>query len=99
MATGNQAQIDEERRLLYVALTRAKRHLQVLVPQRFYVSSQSGVGDRHVYSSLTRFIPPEVASLFEAHGPVRPDNAGDAGPVRAPPGKVDVLSRLRGQWR
>jgi len=98
MATGNQAQIDEERRLLYVALTRAKRHLQVLVPQRFYVSSQSGVGDRHVYSSLTRFIPPEVASLFEACGPARPDEIGDASSVQTPVVKLDVVSRLRARW-
>ena len=99
MATGNQTQIDEERRLLYVALTRAKRHLHVLVPQRFYVSSQSGLGDRHVYSSLTRFIPPAVASLFEACGPARPDEVADAGAALAPAVQLDVVSRLRAQWR
>jgi DNA helicase-2/ATP-dependent DNA helicase PcrA len=99
VATGNQAQIDEERRLLYVAMTRAKRHLHLLVPQRFYVSSQSGVGDRHVYSSLTRFIPPEVASLVETCGPARPDEVEDAGSMRAPAAKLDVVSRLRAKWR
>jgi len=98
MATGNQAQIDEERRLLYVALTRAKRHLQVLVPQRFYVSGQSGVGDRHVYGSLTRFIPPEVASLFEACGPARSDEVEAAGLAPTSPLKLDVLARLQAQW-
>jgi hypothetical protein len=75
MATGSAAQIEEERRLLYVALTRAKRHLHVLVPQRFYVSQQSGAGDRHVYGTLTRFIPPSVEACFEAVGPVRVEAA------------------------
>ena len=41
MATGSTAEIEEERRLLYVAMTRAKDHLALLVPQRFYVRQQS----------------------------------------------------------
>ena len=61
MATGTVEQIEEERRLLYVAMTRAKRHLALLVPQRFYVAQQAARGGRHVYASLSRFVPPEVA--------------------------------------
>jgi DNA helicase-2/ATP-dependent DNA helicase PcrA len=41
MATGTSEELEEERRLLYVAMTRAKEHLHLLVPQRFYVSQQS----------------------------------------------------------
>ena len=37
MATGSALEIEEERRLLYVAMTRAKEHLDILLPQRFYV--------------------------------------------------------------
>ena len=40
LATGSAAEIEEERRLLYVAMTRAKDHLHLLVPQRFYVHQQ-----------------------------------------------------------
>jgi len=58
MATGSPQEIEEERRLLYVAMTRAKDHLQIVVPQRFYVTQQSGYGDRHVYAGRTRFIRP-----------------------------------------
>jgi DNA helicase-2/ATP-dependent DNA helicase PcrA len=36
MATGRPEQIDEERRLLYVAMTRAREHLHLLQPLRFY---------------------------------------------------------------
>ena len=98
MATGSAAQIEEERRLLYVAMTRAKRHLHVLVPQRFYVSQQASGGDRHVYGTLTRFIPPAVERHFEAVGPVRVET-----PARTELGglgdtRIDVAARLRARW-
>jgi DNA helicase-2/ATP-dependent DNA helicase PcrA len=57
--------VAEERRLLYVAMTRAKQHLQLMVPLRFHVSQQHRLGDRHLYGGLSRFIPPEVAACFE----------------------------------
>src|SRR5207249_9828089 len=60
MGTGTSEQLEEERRLLYVAMTRAKEYLHLLVPQRFYVHRQSAYGDRHVYASRTRFIPDEL---------------------------------------
>ena len=78
LAAGNNAQLEEERRLLYVAMTRAKRHLHLLVPQRFYVTQQGALGGRHVYGSLTRFIPPQLADAFEIVRPV-PDEAGKIG--------------------
>jgi len=98
MATGSAAQVEEERRLLYVALTRAKRHLHVLVPQRFYVSQQSGAGDRHVYGTLTRFIPPLVEARFEAVGPVRVEAApkGELGGLADT--RLDIAARLRAGW-
>jgi DNA helicase II / ATP-dependent DNA helicase PcrA len=65
MATGTTEEIEEERRLLYVAMTRAKEHLHLIVPQRFYVSQQSGGGDRHVYAGRTRFISEAMAKHFE----------------------------------
>jgi DNA helicase II / ATP-dependent DNA helicase PcrA len=69
MATGTMAEIDEERRLLYVAMTRAKRHLALVVPQRFYVTQQRQYGDRHLYGSLSRFVTPELHALFEDVSP------------------------------
>jgi DNA helicase-2/ATP-dependent DNA helicase PcrA len=96
MATGRTEEIEEERRLLYVAMTRAKHHLQLVVPQRFYVHQQAALGDRHVYGALTRFIPAEVAACFEQIGP-RGDGAPDADravqPGRAP--ALDVAARVR----
>jgi ATP-dependent DNA helicase UvrD/PcrA len=63
MATGDADQIEEERRLLYVACTRAKQHLYVLHPLRYYVKGRRC--NAHTYSQLTRFIPREVKSCFQ----------------------------------
>jgi DNA helicase-2/ATP-dependent DNA helicase PcrA len=64
LGTGSE-EIEEERRLLYVAMTRAKDSLDLVVPQRFFTSGQSGTGDRHVYASRTRFIPASLLTLFD----------------------------------
>lgn len=98
LATGSTLQIEEERRLLYVAMTRAKDHLALLVPQRFYVRQQSAAGDRHVFASRSRFIPPSIASYFDAitwpHAP-----EGQAlGPGATGP-KIDLMARMRAAWR
>jgi DNA helicase-2/ATP-dependent DNA helicase PcrA len=69
MATGSAAEIEEERRLLYVAMTRAQDTLTLWVPQRFYVTQQRGWGDRHVYATRSRFLDPEVLACLEQPAP------------------------------
>ena len=64
LGTGTTAEIEEERRLLYVAMTRAKDDLHLVVPQRFFTHGQNAHGDRHVYASRTRFIPSTPAEAF-----------------------------------
>ena len=64
LATESEEEIEEERRLLYVAMTRARNLLYVLFPLRYY-SRPYGLGDRHGYAQLTRFIPPELFPCFE----------------------------------
>ena len=65
MATGNE-EIEEERRLLYVAMTRAKDTLLLVVPQRFYMRTQAKRGDKHVYAARTRFISPDCWPFRDA---------------------------------
>jgi DNA helicase-2/ATP-dependent DNA helicase PcrA len=62
MSTGTPEEIEEERRLFYVALTRAKDFLEVCFPLKYYHKKRS---DRHTFAQLTRFIPPEIVDQFE----------------------------------
>ncbi len=64
MATEDQDSIEEERRLFYVAVTRARERLYVYFPLRYY-SRRFGLGDRHLYAQLTRFLLPEAVRFFE----------------------------------
>lgn len=98
LSTGTTDDIEEERRLLYVAMTRAKDSLHLVVPQRFFSSGQNGLGDRHVYASRTRFIPVALLPLFDCiTWPLAPTDASsrtDARQVR-----LDIGARIRSMWR
>ena len=96
LATGNADEIEEERRLLYVALTRAKDQLDVIVPQRFYTHNQANRGDRYVHALRTRFIPTPVSRLFEQR--VWP-SAGVGAASAKPQSQIDVTARMRAMWR
>ena len=98
LATGSAAEIEEERRLLYVAMTRAKDHLTLLVPQRFYVHQQSTFGDRHVYGSLTRFIPDALQARFECLAGRAASRAGTQSAPSPTGVAVDVAARVRSLW-
>jgi DNA helicase-2/ATP-dependent DNA helicase PcrA len=95
-ATGRAEAIDEERRLLYVAMTRAKRDLHLLAPVRFYITQQSPVGDRYVTSARSRFMSEAVLSRFERQSwPAGGEEPRDQA-VRGPP--IDVGARLKAMW-
>jgi len=96
LGMGSSEEIEEERRLLYVAMTRAKDDLDLVVPQRFFVHGQPVRGDSHVYASRTRFIPARMLDLFEPHS-WPPPKAAERGPTLGP-AMVDVRGRLRGMW-
>ena len=98
LGVGTSAEIEEERRLLYVAMTRAKDSLNLVVPQRFFTHGQSSTGDRHVYASRTRFIPARLLELFECRAwpVVAPGQGPNVGPRQV---RLDVGARMRGMWR
>jgi len=98
MATGTTDELEEERRLLYVAMTRAKEHLHLMVPQRFYVTQQAGGGDRHVYAGRSRFIAEPMLKHFEAVSwpEAVPSSASSVVP-QAP--VIQGRARARAAWR
>jgi DNA helicase-2/ATP-dependent DNA helicase PcrA len=78
-------------------MTRAKDHLHMIVPQRFYANQQRANGDRHMYAIRTRFIPDTITKHFEqCTWPVaREDSSG----FRAPIKPVDITARIKSRWR
>ena len=97
LATGSSEEIEEERRLLYVAMTRAKDELALVVPQRFYVHGQPRNGDRSVYASRTRFIPPPLLKHFDRQ--TWPEAGASPGRAASDGPRVDLQARMRGMWR
>ncbi|MDP3822993.1 MAG: ATP-dependent helicase [Burkholderiales bacterium] len=100
MATGTQAELEEERRLLYVAMTRAKEHLHLIVPHRFYVTQQGSGGDRHMYAGRTRFITDAIAERFErVTWPEQAAGAGQGSGAKPSAPVLQVRDRARAAWR
>jgi DNA helicase-2/ATP-dependent DNA helicase PcrA len=100
LSTGSSAELEEERRLLYVAMTRARDELQLIVPQRFYVHQQTQYGDRHVYASRSRFIPDRLTPMFDC---VAWPGAAPEMPVQIPGATplpvTDLAARVRLRWQ
>jgi DNA helicase-2/ATP-dependent DNA helicase PcrA len=96
LGAGEKREIDEERRLLYVAMTRAKDTLHLILPQRFYTGGQIARGDRHVYALRTRFIPDHILDRFETC--TWPAARSAAGATARPQVKVDLRARMRKAW-
>ncbi len=95
-ATGRPEQIEEERRLLYVAMTRARSALHLVAPLKYWVTQQPKLGARHVYGARSRFLTDRVMGRLEAgfHA------VADGGPGQAgrPSVVIDVGERLKGLW-
>jgi ATP-dependent DNA helicase UvrD/PcrA len=98
-STGKAELIEEERRLLYVALTRARDELLLVTPLKFHLTQQSRQGDAHVYGGRSRFLTEKVLKTLEPatfHGAASAD--GDALAKNSAPVTVDVSAKLRDMW-
>jgi DNA helicase-2/ATP-dependent DNA helicase PcrA len=94
-STGRPELVEEERRLLYVAMTRAKTELDLIAPLKYYVTQQSRTGDRHVYGAKSRFLTREVMACLDSV------TWGEADAEGVPAGgkaSVDVAGKLRSLW-
>jgi DNA helicase-2/ATP-dependent DNA helicase PcrA len=96
MATGDADGVDEERRLFYVALTRARRHLHLYAPLRYHHGDPAGRTDKHSYALRSRFLPPDVDRLLDLRA-IRGADDVDLPPVQAPLASV-VDTELGNLW-
>ena len=97
MATGKPAQIEEERRLLYVAMTRAKEHLYLIQPLRFFRTQQHRFGDGHNFAPRSRFLPDDMLTLFTRTAAPMPVAAANT-PAPQSVVSIDIGARLREMW-
>jgi DNA helicase-2/ATP-dependent DNA helicase PcrA len=96
MAVGTREQVEEERRLLYVAMTRARQHLHLMYPMRLFRSYQHRHGDGHVLTLRSRFIPDSILDMFERCAQGRA--VSQPIPAAGPSIQVDVAARMREMW-
>jgi DNA helicase-2/ATP-dependent DNA helicase PcrA len=96
-STGKAEMIEEERRLLYVAMTRARQSLSLIAPLRFHVTQQRRDGDRHVYGARSRFITDRLLSTMQATFHGRSDDVVSLSPRSTR--TIDVAGRLRDRWQ
>ena len=96
-ATGKPEMIEEERRLLYVAMTRARQSLQFVAPLRYHVTQQRRDGDKHVYGARSRFMTDNLLETMESQFQGRNEShSGRLGPKTNK--RLDVASRLLEMW-
>ncbi|MCS6947982.1 MAG: hypothetical protein NZM12_10240, partial [Steroidobacteraceae bacterium] len=94
-----EALLEEERRVLYVAMTRARDHLYLIAPLKFPLTSKSAQSDAHVYGGRSRFLTEKVLKTMEPltfHGS---QSAGD-GTLSDVTGhqQLDLGAKARSLW-
>ena len=95
-STGKPELVEEERRLLYVAMTRAKQKLSLVAPLRYHVTQQRKDGDKHVYGARSRFLTDRLLETMEARFEGHED--GEPGLRSVSHTRIDVASRMREMW-
>ena len=93
LATGRPEEVEEERRLLYVAMTRARDALYVSFPLRYYRRPR-GLEDAHSYAQLSRFLTESVLGCFDQQGPPPMEESDEPELLGIP----EVESFLAGLW-
>jgi DNA helicase II / ATP-dependent DNA helicase PcrA len=90
--------IEEERRLLYVAMTRARNELTCVVPLRFQITSQPKTSDGHVYGGRSRFLTEKLVKCFDEQTFQGTNVDVKIEEATADSGTIDVASRLKQMW-
>ena len=96
-AAGDKRALEEERRLLYVAITRAKDELSLVQPLKYWVPEQQKFGDKHVYGAKSRFFTDAVCACME---PIAyPKRTASASEKKIAKGAIaDIKKNILGMW-
>jgi DNA helicase-2/ATP-dependent DNA helicase PcrA len=97
-ATGKAELIEEERRLLYVALTRAQNDLILLTPLKFHLTNQARQGDAHVYGGRSRFLTEKVLKTLDASTFQGSSFSVDAPLQTSGESTLDITARMKEMW-
>lgn len=96
-ATESPEGIEEERRLLNVAITRAKQSLHLIQPLKYWVPEQPKYGNKHVYGAKSRFLTQGVVQQLEPiYFPIELQQVAE--PTAAYTTVLDIKSRIRQLW-
>ncbi len=82
--------------LVNVAMTRARDHLYLIQPHRFYTGLSRWNGDRHVCAPRTRFMPDEILICFEPTAARSNDSGDQPSPLMG--SGADVAAKLGEMW-
>jgi len=96
MSTGSVTEIEEERRLFYVACTRARDTLYVTHPLRYYAVGR-GRSDAYGYAQRTRFVPDRMRELF-AESQAQPQEADAEGSAPVIATTASIRAGVRAMW-
>jgi DNA helicase-2/ATP-dependent DNA helicase PcrA len=94
-AVEEEDELEEERRLMYVALTRARNHLAVTYPLHVYSTRRSA---EYSIDQLSRFFDPGVRDLMERVVVQDTETGITAAPPAAAGPPVDLRALLRGRF-
>jgi DNA helicase-2/ATP-dependent DNA helicase PcrA len=99
-ATGKAELIEEERRLFYVALTRAQNDLVLVSPLKFHLTNQSRQGDAHVYGGRSRFLTEKMLKTLDSSTFQGSSMAGDVSLSggSAESSTLDITARMKEMW-
>lgn len=95
-ATSDPELIEEERRLLYVGMTRAKQELHLVAPLKHYVTQQRRFGDKHLYAARSRFMTDSVSAAFDVQP--WPPKSSVTGIGASSDVRIDASAQMRSMW-
>jgi DNA helicase-2/ATP-dependent DNA helicase PcrA len=91
----NEDELEEERRLMYVAMTRARNHLAVTYPMNSYANRR---GADYSIDQLSRFLDNGVRQGMQRVVIESPDDVPPPAPELPPPPKTDLFELLRNRF-